>query len=351
MGNSITDLFSINVPIIQAPMAGVSTPELAAAVSNAGGLGSISVGASTNEQALQMIEAVRTRTEKPYNVNVFCHQPAQRDYVIESAWLKHLSPLFQELGADVPIALNEIYKSFLENEALFKLLLALKPPIISFHFGIPPQNWLSEFRAVGIKTIATATNLNEARLIENSGIDAIVAQGFEAGGHRGMFNPAVKDDTLTTSGLVQLLAKKIGIPLIAAGGIMNGSGIKAAFDIGASGVQLGTAFILCPESAANKNYRTALKSDKAYHTQMSSVISGRPARGMANRLVHYCSTEECPELPAYPIAYDASKNLNTIASMSGNDGFAVQWAGQGAPLARELPASQLMKVLMEEMVL
>lgn len=345
----VMDLFNIDVPIIQAPMAGVSTPELAATVSNAGGLGSISIGASSLAQAKEMIEETQSRTARPYNVNVFCHQPAKRDAASESAWLQHLSPLFRELGSEVPSVLNEIYKSFLESEEVFQMLLQLRPPIVSFHFGLPPMAQLNAFREAGMRTIATATNLREAELCEKAGIDAIVAQGIEAGGHRGMFDPDQPDAGLSTSVLVRLLANRVSLPIIAAGGIMDGQGIRAALELGASAVQLGTAFIPCPESAANAGYRAALKSEKACNTRLTAAISGRPARGLPNRHTEMCDGIHGPKPAAYPLAYDAAKALNAAATARGNDDFAVRWAGQGAPLAREMPASQLMAVLVKEM--
>lgn len=346
--SDILDLFNISVPIIQAPMAGVSTPDLAAAVSNAGGLGSISIGASSDEQTRLMIEETRSKTEKPFNVNVFCHQPPGRELQAELAWLEHLSPLFQEVGIKAPAALNEIYKSFLESEDTFQLLLQMRPPIVSFHFGIPSSERLRAFREAGIKTLATATNLSEAKLVEDAGINAIVAQGIEAGGHRGMFDPEQLDSEYSTSVLTRLLVSQVNIPVIAAGGMMDGQGIRSVFALGASGVQLGTAFILCPESAANADYRKMLKSDQAYSTRLTAVISGRPARGLPNRLTEYSNTIYCPKPAAYPLAYDAAKVLNAAATGRGSSDFSVCWAGQGAPLAREMPAGKLIEQLVKE---
>jgi nitronate monooxygenase len=346
----MTDLLNISVPIIQAPMAGVSTPELAVAVSNAGALGSISIGASTVPQARQMIEATQTLTTRPFNVNVFCHQPPQRAPGTESAWLAHLTPLFRSIGANVPISLNEIYKSFLEGDEILQLLLEKRPSVVSFHFGLPSEKQLSTLREAGIKMLATATNLTEAKLIEKAGLDAVIAQGIEAGGHRGVFDPERQDAGYSTAILVRLLVQQVGLPVIAAGGIMDGHGINAALELGASSVQLGTAFISCPESAADVAYRKALKSEKAYATVMTSAISGRPARGLPNRLTEYASgSDNKPQPAAYPLAYDAAKALNTAATAQGRDDFAIRWAGQGAPLARELPAGALIETLVKEM--
>ena len=197
--------------------------------------------------------------------------------------------------------------------------------------------------------MATATNPREAELIERAGIDVIVAQGIEAGGHRGHFERDEHDPALSTSVLVSLLRRQVRIPVIAAGGIMDGRGITAALDLGASGVQMGTAFILCPESAADAAYRAALKSERAYDTRLTTAISGRPARGMTNRLILADSGQASPPAPAYPVAYDAGKALHAAAFAKGNTEFAAHWAGQGAPLARELPASELVQTLVGEM--
>ena len=342
------DRLAIQFPIIQAPMAGVSTPQLAAAVSNAGGLGSLGIGASTVAQARQMIEETRTLTNKPFNVNVFCHAPAQRDTPREAAWLAHLAPLFAEVKAALPSSLNEIYQTFLGDEEVLALLLEQRPAVVSFHFGLPPSEHIAALRQAGIYTMATATNLHEAALIEQAGVDAIVAQGVEAGGHRGSFDPEAIDERHSTLVLLRLLASRSKLPIIAAGGIMDGQGIRAALDAGAVAAQLGTAFILCPESAANASYRSNLQSERAAATRLTSTFSGRLARGMVNRFIEYGEAAGSPPPAAYPVAYDAAKQLNAAATKLGNSEFAAQWAGQGAPLVREMPAQQLIETLVKE---
>lgn len=345
--NPLEVLFDIG-PIIQAPMAGVSTPQLAAAVSNAGGLGSIGIGASTTIQARQMIAATRKLTTKPFNVNVFCHSPAQRNGATEKAWLKHLAPLFKELDGAEPALLEEIYKTFLEDDEAFEMILEEKPAVVSFHFGVPPTDKIKKMKRAGIYTLATATNLQEARLIEESEVDAIIAQGIEAGGHRGMFDPKAPDERLSTLVLVRILANRTQLPIIASGGIMDGKGIKAATESGAVAAQLGTAFILCPESAANDSYRDMLKGERAANTQLTTVISGRPARGIVNRLITHGTAHGAPAVADYPVAYDAAKHLNALAARQSNSEYAAHWAGQGAPLIRELPAFDLTKQLIQE---
>ena len=342
-------LFDLSLPIIQAPMAGVSTPELAAAVCNAGGLGSLGLGACNAAQARSMIEQTQGLTNKPFNVNVFCHASGKRDIRRDKAWLKYLSPFFAELGIPTPKVLNEIYKSFLEDEDLFKTILSLSPAYISFHFGLPSGEQLEAIRQAGITTLATATNLQEAALIEAAGIDIIVAQGVEAGGHRGLFDTEAVDERLSTAVLVRLLVSQTKLPVVAAGGIMDGYAIRAALDLGAVAAQLGTAFILCPESAAHEYYRKDLKSEKAFKTRLTSALSGRLARGIVNRFILESEREGTPASANYPFAYDAAKQLNAAAIKQGNSEFSAYWAGQGAPLARELPAERLIQVLAEEM--
>jgi len=348
--NPLTDRLGIQ-PLIQAPMAGVATPELAAAVSNAGGLGSLGIGASGVDQARTMIERTRALTPRPFNVNVFCHAPARRDAAREAAWLDHLAPLFRESGSEPPDELDEIYRSFVEDEAAFEMLLETRPAVVSFHFGLPSEAWIRALRKAGIYTLATATNLQEARESQARGVDAIVAQGDEAGGHRGCFDPQADDERLSTSVLVRRLVRETALPIVAAGGIMDGQGVRAALALGACAAQLGTAFILCPESAANEGYRAALKSERAGVTRMTTALSGRPARGILNRLIRHAEATPgaMPETmpPAYPVAYDAAKRLNAAAGHGHHD-FAAHWAGQGAPLARELPAGELVNRLLQE---
>ncbi|KEQ55441.1 2-nitropropane dioxygenase NPD [Sphingobium chlorophenolicum] len=347
-GMSLIESLNLENPIIQAPMAGVSTPAMAAAVSNAGALGSIAVGATDAAGARSMIEAVRAQTDRPFNVNLFTHAPARRNPAKEAAWIAALAPLFQNYDAQPPSSLREIYRSFVEDDAMLAALIDLAPPVISFHFGLPDPARIAALKQAGCLLLATATNLGEARAAEEAGIDAIVAQGHEAGGHRGAFDPEAPDDQLGAFALTRLLVARCSLPVIAAGGIMDGRGIRAALDLGAVAAQLGTAFIACPESSADQAYRTALASPAACHTVMTRAISGRPARCLANRFTAW-GAEAGPEVPAYPIAYDAGKTLNAAAKVMGEGGFGAQWAGQGAPLARAMPAADLIALLAKEL--
>jgi nitronate monooxygenase len=336
-------------PIIQAPMAGVSTPRLAAAVSNAGPLGAIGIGASTLAQAREMIGQTLELTAHPFIVNVFCHPPARRDAAREAAWIRHYASFFADYAATPPAGLQEIYPSFLGNTEALRMLIEQKPAVVSFHFGIPASQDIKALHDAGISTMATATNLHEAKAIEQAGIDFIVAQGSEAGGHRGMFDPQAPDELLPMATLVRLLVRASGLPVIAAGGIIDGAGIAAALALGAAAAQMGTAFILCPESAADESYRSGLRGERASRTRLTASISGRPARGMLNRFIAHGEASGHP-LPAdYPVAYDLAKQLHRAASVQGSFDCAAHWAGQGAPLARALPAGRLVELLVQEM--
>lgn len=330
-------------------MAGVSTPALAAEVSNAGGLGSIGVGATDAAGARKMIEELRARTERAFNVNVFVHAAAKADAVREAAWLEWLAPLFSEFGAECPKELHTIYRSFNDDAELLSLLIETKPAVVSLHFGLPPAEVIGALKAAGILLVATATCLDEARRIEAAGIDAVVGQGIEAGGHRGVFDPAAPDDGLGTLALTRLLVREGRLPVVAAGGIMDGAGIAAVLDLGAVAAQLGTAFVSCPESAADEAYRTALTGPGSRHTRLTTLISGRPARALANRFTALEGALLDRRPPDYPIAYDAGKALHAAARARGEHGFGAQWAGQGAPLSRALPAAELVAVLAREL--
>lgn len=338
----------LKLPIIQAPMAGVSTPELAAAVSEAGALGSIGVGATDALGARMMMTELRSRTDRAFNVNVFVHNAPKPQPEREAAWLLALAPTFRKFGAEPPSALQVIYRSFAEDDEMFRVLVELRPAVVSFHFGLPVAAQVSALREAGCFLVATATNLGEAEAARKAGIDAVVAQGFEAGGHRGVFDPDAPDDCLGTVALTRLLVRRSGLPVIAAGGIMDGRGIKAALGLGAIAAQLGTAFIACAESSADDAYRAALFGPAAEHTIMTRAISGRPARCLRNGFTALGQSVKVRP-PDYPIAYDAGKALNAAAKGAGEGGFGAQWAGQGAPLARFLPAAELVAALASEM--
>jgi nitronate monooxygenase len=295
-----------------------------------------------------MIAAVRERSKRSVNVNVFCHQPARADSIAEAAWLEHLRPHFERFGAKPPLRLKEIYRSFLQDDAMLARLLAAKPRVVSFHFGLPSAERVRALRDAGILLLASVTNVAEGRAAVDAGVQAVVAQGYEAGGHRGVFDADAEDDCLGTMALTRLLVCQLDVPVIAAGGIMDGAGIAAALRLGASAAQLGTAFVACPESEADAGYRQALASNAAYHTVMTRAISGRPARCLSNCFTALGAGIAPRQIPSYPIAYDAGKALNRAAKAAHEAGYGAQWAGQGAPLARELPAAELVSALAEE---
>jgi nitronate monooxygenase len=343
---SLLELLGIDLPIIQAPMAGVSSPAMAAAVANAGALGSIGVGATSADEARAMIRAVRQHSRGSLNVNVFCHQPARADAAVEAAWIESLRPYFQKFRAPPPTHLQEIYRSFLTDDAMLAVLLEERPRVVSCHFGLPSAQRIRALREAGIVLLASATSLAEARTLVAAGVQAVVAQGYEAGGHRGVFDPHGQDDCLSTAVLTRLLVHELPVPVIAAGGIMDGVGIAAALRLGAGAAQLGTAFIGCHESQADAGYRQALASDAALHTVMTRAISGRPARCLRNAFTDLGATLPAQRIPSYPIAYDAGKALNAAAKAAGDSGYGAQWAGQGAPLAHTaLPAGELIGLL------
>ncbi len=344
---TLLERLGVPLPIIQAPMAGVSTPALAAAVSDAGGLGSIGAGATDAAGARAMIDAIRALTQRAFNVNLFVHATPSPDALRESAWLDAMRPLFVAHDAEPPAELRTIYQSFADDAAMFDMLVDTAPPVVSFHFGLPDAQRIKALKDAGCILIATATNQTEARAIEAAGLDAIVAQGFEAGGHRGMFDPQAPDDMLGTLALTGMLVKTTSLPVIAAGGIMDGAGIRTVLDLGAIAAQLGTAFIACPESSADAAYRAALSSDAARHTTVTKAISGRPARSLVNKLTAW-GAETTAAVPDYPIAYDAAKALNAAAKAAGEHGFGAQWAGHGAPLCRPMPAADLIALLHKE---
>ncbi|PCE24750.1 NAD(P)H-dependent flavin oxidoreductase [Burkholderia ubonensis] len=339
----------IRAPIIQAPMAGTSTPALAAAVSNAGGLGSLGLGATNTDGARKMIRDTRALTERPFNVNVFCHRPATADAAVERAWLDWLAPVFAQYDATPPAALSEIYTSFVADRAMQQMLVDERPAVVSFHFGLPPADVIDALKRAGIALFATATNLDEARQIAAAGIDAVVAQGIEAGGHRGVFDSTAADDRLGAFALTRLLVSERALPVIATGGIMDGAGIAAALALGAQAAQLGTAFVACPETSIDDGYRRAILGEAARRTTLTTAISGRAARSMANRLTELGAAPDAPRTPAYPIAYDAGKALHAAAKAKGEFGYGAQWAGQAAPLARALPAAELFAQLEREL--
>lgn len=342
---SLFEQLSIQHPIFLAPMAGVSTPELAAEVSNQGGLGSLGLGAASIENARQQIVATQKLTDLPFQVNFFCHKPAKLDSERNQNWINYLKPHFDNFNTEPPKELKCIYPSFLDNDDFLDLVLETRPKAVSFHFGIPHAHQISALKEAGIITMVSATNLAEARAIENAGIDIIIAQGIEAGGHRGIFNEHF-DSAIKTADLVKLLVPACKIPVVAAGGIMNGFQAKYIMNLGASAVQLGTAFVQCKSSAANAAYRNALLSKPL--TQITSSISGRPARGIINSWSTLVDLPQRELVASYPYAYDLGKQLNAAALTNKDESFGAFWAGSNVNQIRALEAPDLINQIILE---
>lgn len=326
-------------------MLGVSTAQLAAAVTNAGGLGAIAITGKSVADARALIHETRKLTNGSFNVNMFCHDPIPRDSAKEEAWIEHFKPLFNILRKQPPSSLKNVYPSVKEDPSLLEMVIEEKPAVVSFHFGVPSQKWIQKLHDSGILVFATVTNMLEACAAQASGVDGIVAQGIEAGGHRGVFNLNARDEKYPTSVLVRLLSQTVTIPVIAAGGIMDGTQIRAFLDMGCVAVQMGTAFIACPESSATKTHRRDLQSPASYETVLTSSVSGRPARGIKNKIIEW---GEKGEFAPYPYAYDVVKQVASLAAAQGYNEFNVEWAGQGAPLSREMEADVLVRVLAKE---
>lgn len=347
-GNLLAKL-GITVPIVQAPMAGWATPALAAAVSNSGALGSLGIGGMKAEDARAIIRKTRSLTDRPFNVNVFCHQRAAADPAREVRWLAYLQPHFARFQTTPPAALRDVISSFVEDDAVLAMLIEEHPAVVSFHFGLPAPDAIAALHDAGIVLFATATNADEADRVADARIDAIVAQGAEAGGHRGAFDPAASDELLGTTTLVRLLMRETSLPIIAAGGIMDGAGIAAVLALGAQAAQLGTSFLVTPESAADSADRAALLNPQS-RTAFTKAISGRLARSIENAFTDLGRDPDCPPIPDFPIAFDAAKALNAAAKAHGSSAFAAQWAGEAVRLSRAMPAAALVATLAQETI-
>lgn len=334
-------------------MASVSTPELAAAVSNAGGLGALGLGASNWENAANQVDAFRVLSDGPLHLNFFCHDEPERNPTLESAWIARFSTEFVKLKASAPNSLNNPYTSAKDDHQLITLAEAYRPDLISFHFGLPNKKILSALKKLDIPIITSVTNLDDATLALNAGVDGLIAQGIEAGGHRATFDADSDYDfassALTTLELVRRLRPLTSLPIIAAGGIMNGADIAQALSAGADAVQLGSAFLLCPESGANQDYRDQVRGARAVSTLITRAISGRAARGIGNKVTALGDNTNTQNIPPYPITYDLSKQLNTLALEQHESGFGAYWAGTGISKARELSASDLLAQLIGEL--
>jgi nitronate monooxygenase len=340
---TITDFFGIELPVIQAPMAGSQGTSLAIAVSEAGGLGSLPCAMLGPDQIRNDLRAITSATSNPYNVNFFVHRLPQPDEAREAAWRKLLAPYYAEFGIDPSaIPAGPARMPFSDNAA--DVLEAFKPAVVSFHFGLPSEKLVTRVKHWGAKVLSSATTVDEARWLEARGADAVIAQGFEAGGHRGNF---LSDDLHTQVGtfaLVQQIANAVRVPVIAAGGISDAKGVKAAMQLGAAAAQVGTAYLFCPEATTSAVHRTALKSEAVASTALTNVFTGRLARGIVNRLMRDIGPINAGA-PAFPLAASAIFPLRMKAEAQGRSDFSSLWAGQNAHGCREMPASDLTRAL------
>jgi len=342
----ILDLFGIDVPILLAPMAGPGTPELAIAVSDAGGLGSLPCALLSVGQLREAVEKIRAATPRPLNLNFFCHTPPPFDEARESAWRARLAPYYREQGLDADTAAPASVRVPFDAE-LCGLVERYRPEVVSFHFGLPEPALLERVKATGAKVAASATTVKEARWLEAHGCDAIIAQGFEAGGHRGMFLSQDVSRQVGTFALVPQVADAVSVPVIAAGAVADARGIVAALALGASAVQIGTAYLFCPEAKVPAAHRDALDSAADEDTMVTNVLTGRPARGIVNRLMREVGPMS-PDAPAFPLAAGALAPLVAAAGPAHSRDFVPLWSGQAARLASPQPAGELTRRLAAE---
>jgi nitronate monooxygenase len=335
-------LLGIELPIIQAPMAGVQGSALAAAVSNAGGLGSLPCAMLGPDALRQELAALRAQTARPFNVNFFCHPLPTPNAEREAAWRATLAPYYAEFGLDAGAAAGGGRAPFSPEAA--DVLEEFRPAVVSFHFGLPAPELLARVRSWGAKVLSSATTVDEARWLEARGVDAVIAQGLEAGGHRGMFLSDDLDTQVGTLALVPQVVAAVKVPVIAAGGIADAKGVRAALALGAAGVQVGTAYLLCPEATTGAVHRAALRSESARRTALTNVFSGGPARGIVNRLMREVGPVSAAA-PAFPLAASAVAPLRAKAESLGRGDFSPLWSGQNASGCKEVPAAQLTREL------
>jgi nitronate monooxygenase len=344
----ICELLGIETPIIQAPMAGYAFSPVVIAVSEAGGLGSLGCAQLDAGQIRAEVAAIRQKTSRPFNLNFFCHRPPQADPEKDQAWRDRLASYYRELGLDPNAPLPAATRTAFDS-AICDLTAELKPKVVSFHFGLPAPALVDRVKGTGAKVLSSATTVEEARWLEERGCDAIIAQGSEAGGHRGMFLSMDLSTQTGTMALVPQLVDAVKLPVIAAGGIADGRGIAAAMKLGASAVQIGTAYLFCPEARVSPLHREALRNASPSQTALTNVFTGRPARGIVNRAVRELGPISALA-PEFPLASGAMAPLRSGFEAAGSDGFSPMWSGQGVALGRELPAGELTRRLADEAI-
>jgi nitronate monooxygenase len=331
----------VELPVIQAPMAGVQDSALAIAVAAAGGLGSLPCAMLDAAAIRREIAAIRAATSAPFNLNFFCHVEPAPDAGREAAWRGALAPYYREFGLDIGAVPAGAGRNPFGAESA-ALVEELRPAIVSFHFGLPGADLLDRVRASGARVLASATTLDEARLLEARGVDAVIAQGVEAGGHRGNFLTADLTTQAGTFALLPQVVRAVRVPVIAAGGIADRAGVAAALALGAAMVQVGTAFLCCPEATTSRIHRRALASDAVRHTALTRLITGRPARGIVNRLIREVDDSAAP---AFPLATAAIAPLRAAAEARGSGDFSPLWSGQNASGCSERPAGEMTRAL------
>ncbi|MBR9884609.1 MAG: nitronate monooxygenase [Oceanospirillales bacterium] len=339
----VQELLGINLPIIQAPMAGAQGSKLAIAVSAAGGLGSLPCAMLSPEQLLAEIEAIRGAGSGPYNLNFFCHTVPEPDEASLVAWQKRLSGYYREFGLESDTPASGGGRQPFSHE-IADIIEPFRPPVVSFHFGLPEPELLERVRGWGSRILSSATTVEEALWLDARGVDAIIAQGVEAGGHRGMFLTDDLTSQMGTMALVPQIVQAVNCPVIAAGGIADSAGVAAALALGAAGVQIGTAYLCCPESTISDIHRGALMSEAARHTALTNVFSGRPARGIVNRVMRELGPI-CEQAPAFPLATAAIAPLRAVAESQGLGDFSPLWSGQNASGCKAIPAAELTRQL------
>ncbi|MCC7016212.1 MAG: nitronate monooxygenase [Rhodospirillales bacterium] len=342
----LIDLFGIEHPLVQAPMAGAMDGALAAEVSAAGGLGSLPCAMLNAEKIREEVGKIRRRTDKPFNLNFFCHTPPTLNNAREAAWRDRLAPYYREYGLDpaapVPASLRMPF-----DAALCAVVEELKPRVASFHFGLPAPEPVERVKRAGCAVVSSATTVAEARCLEDRGANAIIAQGIEAGGHRGMFLTEDVAGQVGTFALVPQVADAVKVPVIAAGAVADSRGIAAALALGAAGAQVGTAYLFCPEAKISAPYRAALKAARDDGTALTNLMTGRPARGFVNRVMRDVGPMS-DIAPDFPLSAGALAPLRAKAEAQGSGDFSPLWSGQAAALGRDMPAGELTVKLARE---
>jgi nitronate monooxygenase len=341
----VLELFNIELPIVQAPVAGAMDWELAAAAAEAGALGSLPCAMLNADQIREQMGKIRARTDKPINLNFFCHTPPELNNAREASWRERLSPYYRELGIDPAAPVPSSNRTAFDSK-MYDVVEETKPDVVSFHFGLPEPKLLQRVKARFL-VMSSATTAAEARWLEERGVDAVIAQGCEAGGHRGIF---LGDDIATQPGtfaLIPQVVDAVKVPVIAAGGITDARGIAAAFALGAAGVQIGTAYLWCPEAKISAPHRAALKSARDDGTALTNLMTGRPARGIINRVMREIGPMS-DVAPEFPLAAGALAPLRAKAESQASGDFSPMWAGQAASLGRAMPAGELTRTLAAE---